>query len=243
MDSLTAARLLAINRAFYETLAGPFAASRSAGQAGLRRLASTFTGCPRLLDVGCGNGRLALALEEAGVAARYTGVDASEPLLVIAAGNATGLKSVEATFVRADIADADWAAALPSQEFDGVALLAVLHHLPGWERRAALLKTLRQLLARDGQLAISTWQFLREERLRRKIVPWDRVGLSQSDLEPGDYLLDWRRGGEGLRYCHLVDEAELHALAAAAGLTVSDRYYADGAGQNLNLYATLRPRI
>ena len=72
-------------------------------------------------------------------------------------------------------------------------------------------------------------------------MPWREVGLAESDLEPGDYLLDWHRGGSGLRYCHLVDEAELTALAGAAGLTVSDLYYADGVGQNLNLFAVLRP--
>lgn len=40
--------------------------------------------------------------------------------------------------------------------------------------------------------------------------------------EPGDYLLDWKRGGQGLRYCHLVDEAEVERLAAGSGFRARD---------------------
>jgi hypothetical protein len=32
------------------------------------------------------------------------------------------------------------------------------------------------------------------------------VGLSANDVDPGDYLLDWRSGGEGLRYIHHFSE-------------------------------------
>jgi hypothetical protein len=118
----------------------------------------------------------------------------------------------------------------------------VLHHIPGWHGRRNLLAQLAGLLADDGVLALSTWQFLNEARLRRKVVPWSAAGLAPDQLEPGDYLLDWQRGGAGLRYCHLVDEAELAALAGLAGLQLQAIYYDDGRNKNLNLFAVLRPR-
>jgi len=67
------------------------------------------------------------------------------------------------------------------------------------------------------------------------------MGVDQRDLERGDYLLDWRRGGVGYRYCHLVGEEEVAALAAGAGLELVESFYADGREGNLNLYAVLSP--
>ncbi len=241
MNQATIDKLLTINRVFYEELAQPFADSRSTRQSGLQRVVQSLGSASTLLDAGCGNGRLAQAADDAGLTLRYTGVDASVALLTIAAQSAAALSTVQADFVLLDISRDGWTADLPQTGFDAITLLAVLHHMPGWDRRVILLQALRGLLAAEGALIVSTWQFLNEERLRRKIMPWQEVGLVESDLEPGDYLLDWHRGGSGLRYCHLVDEAELTALAGAAGLTVSNLYYADGAGQNLNLFAVLRP--
>ncbi|MEZ4768527.1 MAG: class I SAM-dependent methyltransferase [Caldilineales bacterium] len=240
MNQETADQLLEINRAFYEQLAQPFADSRSTRQPGLLWVVERMAGVNTLLDVGCGNGRLAHALDEAGLAIRYTGVDVSDALLAIAARSASALSAVQAAFVSVDISREGWTAALPQSGYDAAALLAVLHHIPGLDRRARLLRGLRDLLTADGFLIVSTWQFLNEERLRRKIVPWEQVGLDAGDLEPGDYLLDWHRGGSGLRYCHLVDEREIEQVADEAGWRVIDLYYADGASQNLNLFALLR---
>ena len=240
MNQKTTNQLLRINQTFYEALAQPFADSRSTRQPGLQRVVACINGARSLLDVGCGNGRLAHALDEAGLSMRYTGIDASETLLAIAIQSAAALTTVQTTFLLLDISKDNWETSLPQPTYDAIALLAVLHHIPGWDHRVALLRTLRDLLSADGFLVVSTWQFLNEERLRRKIMPWAQVGLDDSDLEPGDYLLDWHRGGSGLRYCHLVDEAELRALAGAAGLAVADLFYADGADQNLNLFALLR---
>ena len=75
--------------------------------------------------------------------------------------------------------------------------------------------------------------------MRRKIVDWAEVGIPQEDLEPGDYLLDWKRGGRGLRYCHLVDEAEIGRLAARGGFRVRETFRAGGHEGNLSLVAVL----
>lgn len=239
MDPSTSARLRAINHRFYDSLAEPFCGSRSPRQPSLQRLARRLSGSTSLLDVGCGNGRLARALHDAGLALRYTGIDSSAPLLALASANTADLAPLHVRFLLADIGEEGWEAALAGERFDAVALLAVLHHIPGWQGRADLLRTLGALLDDGGSLVISTWQFLSEPRLRRKIVSWEQGGLADGDVEAGDYLLDWRRGGYGLRYCHLVDEAELHALAAAANLEIRELTLADGPGQNLNLVAVL----
>ncbi len=84
---------------------------------------------------------------------------------------------------------------------------------------------------------MSAWQFTSSERLRRKIVPWATVGLRHEQVDTGDYLLDWERGGYGLRYCHLCGEDELRSLCRNAGLRSMELWLAD---HGLSLYAAAR---
>ncbi len=239
MDASTAETLLRLNRTFYDRFAQQFAQSRTPDQPGWRRLLSFLPHSGRLLDVGCGHGRLARLLDQQGRRVAYVGVDYSAQLLAIARADAAAL-SVPTTFVEADIAAGDWVERLPAGPFDAVVALAVLHHIPGWQGRRALLAQLAGLLTGEGVLALSTWQFMNEARLRRKIVPWSAVGLTPEQVEAGDALLDWQRGGVGLRYCHLVDEMELVALAGRSELDVQAMFYDDGRDKTLNLFAVLR---
>ena len=118
--------------------------------------------------------------------------------------------------------------------------LAVLQHIPSFDLRLDVVCQAAALLRPGGVLAMSNWQFTGVERLRQKIVPWSRVSIDESELEEGDYLLDWRSGSVGYRYCHLVDEEEVAALAAAAGLELLETFRADGWEGHLNLYGVLR---
>jgi hypothetical protein len=70
-------------------------------------------------------------------------------------------------------------------------------------------------------------------------VDWAEVGIAEETLDPGDYLLDWKREGRGLRYCHLVDEAEVERLAAESGFRVRETFRAGGREGDLSLFAAL----
>ena len=240
MDEKIVQRLLALNRQFYDEFADSFAESRGFEQPGLRRALDVLPASGRLLDVGCGNGRLAHMLASADRSIDYLGIDSSVRLLEIARRQAASLRSSRAEFLAADVTEPGWASLLPAGRFQSVAVFALLHHLPGWQSRSDLLAALRLLLDAEGVIVVSVWQFINEARLERKVVPWSAIGLSEEQVESGDVLLDWRRGGSGLRYCHLVSEFELAALAKAAGLVLTDVYYADGRSQKLNLFGVLR---
>ena len=73
MDEKTVQRLLALNRQFYDEFADSFAESRGFEQPGLRRALDFLPATGRLLDVGCGNGRLAHVLEERRPGGRLSG--------------------------------------------------------------------------------------------------------------------------------------------------------------------------
>lgn len=87
---------------------------------------------------------------------------------------------------------------------------------------------------------MSNWQFTRSERLKTRIVPWSALGLDAGDVEAGDYLLSWERNGKrGLRYVHVLDEAEARRMAAVAGLSVTEVFRSDGVTGDLADYVTM----
>jgi hypothetical protein len=117
-----------------------------------------------------------------------------------------------------------------------VTAFAVLHHIPSREIRLDILNTIYLLLKPNGRFIQSNWQFLNSEKLRSRIQDWSKAGISPEEVDPNDYLLDWRSGGEGLRYVHHYDEGELQELAAIAGFQIKDTFYSDGEGGKLGLY-------
>ncbi len=239
MDEHTVEKLLMLNHEFYADFAEPFADSRSLADPALTSILPYIPAGARVLDVGCGNGRLALLLDRERPGVTYTGVDAVPELIEVARAQAAGLKSVTSRFHVADITQSGWSLIIGSLFIDTVVCLAVLHHVPSFRLRARALREMAALLAPRGRVLLSTWQFVDSERLRRKIVDWTEAGIPAEALEPGDYLLDWDRGGRGLRYCHLVGETELRQLAAESGLSVRTTFRAGGREGNLSLFAML----
>lgn len=60
--------------------------------------------------------------------------------------------------------------------------------------------------------------------------------MNALQVEEGDYLIDWRSGGYGLRYVHLFSQGELEELAADSGFKITDSFYSDGKEGNLAIY-------
>jgi cyclopropane fatty-acyl-phospholipid synthase-like methyltransferase len=242
----TVQKILALNRQFYQTFAAPFSDSRMRLQPGVRQMLERLPPCGRILDLGCGNGYLASQIAQKYPGATYIGLDNSPGLLEQAESVCTGLKN--ASFHRADLASPTWEAVLTggpeapaSPLFDTILAFAVLHHIPGAQTRASMLEKIRSLLQPQGQLIHSEWQFLKNPRLRQRIQPWEMAGISEQDVDPGDYLLDWRQGGQGLRYVHHFAEAELDELARETGFIINETFYADGKGGDLGLYQVWLP--
>ncbi len=231
-------RLREINRTFYATVAPAFAGSRSSPAPGFRRLLPWLPNGPiRLLDVGCGEGRLGRFLHEELDLTGYVGVDQETALLERARA---GLDDALApTFLRRDLSQPGALAGVRRAPL--IACLATLQHIPGHAARLRLLRELASRLEPGGRLWLSSWQYLDSSRQRRKLLDWSVVGLTERDVEPGDHLLRWERDGQAIRYVASLDEARLASLAAVAGLAVRHRFRSDGREGNLNLYLVLAP--
>lgn len=236
MHAAVAERLLQVNREFYQSFARPFAETRRRLQPGA---AEALRGLPpeaAVLDLGCGSGEVARALARRRHRGTYLGLDQCEDLLDEA--RRSGLP--QATFLHADLAFPGWSG-LTEPPYAYALAFAVLHHFPGESRRGEFATSVRDLLDPQGLFVVSVWQFQTSERLRRRIVPWETIGLNAEQVDPGDFLLDWRHGGRGLRYVHAFEETELEALARHAGFRLVRAYHADGQGGRLGRYEVWAP--
>lgn len=244
MDHKIAAQLLKLNAEFYQTFASQFSDTRQRIQPGVRGLLTDLEPAAQILDLGCGNGELARVLIQQGFSGTYLGLDFSAELLDVARAGVADQQNFH--FIQGNLGkpgwqDAvrhhQWAGARAAQtRFDTIFSFAALHHLPGKETHRQILRTVRELQAPEGQFIHSNWQFLNSARLRKRVHPWEEIGLCDEDVDPGDYLLDWRRGGFGLRYVHHFSAEELNDLAAETGFRVVDTFYSDGETGDLGLY-------
>ena len=239
MEPTTANKLISLNQQFYQTFAHQFSITRMRLQPGVRRVLDTLQKDDHILDLGCGNGELARELDRRAHRGIYTGLDFSSELLFIAEASLFEYKIT--SFLLADLTSANWNTLITNQQFDVVLAFAVLHHLPGDNLRQQFLLNVRAHTKPMGQFIHSEWQFLNSPRLRSRIQPWDEIGLSEDDVEDGDYLLDWRRGGYGLRYVHHFTEDELAELAAKTGFILLDSFLSDGEEGKLGLYQMWEP--
>ena len=256
MELSTIQALAALNKRFYEEHAEDFADARPRLAAGAQRVLAGIESGARVLEVGCGDGKVGRALARAGIA-EYVGLDASEAMLARARKYTTNddrrrtedrakvsvFSTSSCVFLPADLVSAAWSDVIAGRAFDWVLGFAVFHHLPSYNLRANALQTLAKHLAPGGRIALSNWRLTRSERIQQRIEPWSTAGLAAESLEPGDYLLSWeRKGRHGLRYVHELDQDEIERLATQAGLELVESFAADGVSGNLSEYVVAQRR-
>jgi SAM-dependent methyltransferase len=118
------------------------------GPIGQLELVEAMVGATRVLDAGCGSGRLTVALAQAGAA--VTGVDSNPEQLARARARASDAA------VELELLEADFNAPLPFADaaFDGVASRLALMAA---SEPVATLRDLVRVLAPDGRLASALW--------------------------------------------------------------------------------------
>ncbi len=167
----------------------------------------------RVLDFGCGNGRLLNILKEKNI--QYFGVDVSQKLVNLAkekypqfSGNITK-NSGEAKLD------------FPNGFFDAVISVAVFHHLPDKNFRLETAKELYRLTAPGGRIIITTWN-LWQKKYRRYI--WKNIVRKiffQGKLDFFDCEIPFKNnaGESFLRFHHAYTLRELNSLFKEAGFS------------------------
>lgn len=202
MDRRTQLALNRINARFYLRQAEHFSRTRSRPWPGWQTLlerwwqpeAAAMTAS--VLDVGCGNGRFAEAVEErlaaAGCEGFYRGLDASPVLLDHAHRRLeSSVSGLDWSLGRWDLVAEAWPGAVlapPAEacaaepaggldrcQYSLVVAFGLLHHVPGFELRRRLLECLGRRVAPGGMLAVSFWCFGELPRFQRRRVPWSEL--------------------------------------------------------------------
>jgi SAM-dependent methyltransferase len=234
MDKQTQKNLLNLVKSSYEEIADQFNETRKKYLwPELIELTKKIKAGDKILDVGCGNGRLLEAFKDKKI--DYLGIDSSDNLIT----HAKNLHSKN-KFIIADILDLG---KIPEINFDYVFSVAVLHHLPGQNLRIASLRQLKNKVAENGKIIIVVWNLWSQPKLRKLIFKFALLKLIKKNLPAGrmdfgDILFDWKNpNGEtaSRRYYHAFTKRGLKKIIKKAGLRI-EKIYKD----KYNYYAILK---
>jgi SAM-dependent methyltransferase len=198
-----------------------------------------------LLDLGCGNGRFANFVDSKMVfeSATYLGLDSDQWYIHKAGKMFANLARVKTKFEKQDflVSGLD---SLRSNHYDLVTLFGLLHHIPSRVKRLDLMREIYDLMPASAVLVFTLWNFTGEERLKKRIVDLnsdygqqvcDQFGLDKSDLEAGDYILDWVKYVTAYRYAHYFGEDEIDSWRQL-GFREASSYLHDGRFSLRNKY-------
>lgn len=238
MDKQTQKNLLTLVKTSYEEIADQFNETRKKYLwPELIKLTEEVKSGDRILDIGCGNGRLLEAFKNKRV--DYLGIDNSEKLIDLAREN---LKSAigNRQFLVGDILDLG---RIPEMNFDYVFAIAIFHHLPGNDLRIAALRQLKNKVSENGKIIIVVWNLWSQPKFRKLIFKFALLKLIKKNLpsgrmDLGDILFDWKNPkgeAQSRRYYHAFTKWGLKKIIKKSGLKI-EKIYKD----EYNYYAILR---
>jgi len=241
MDKQTQQNLLDLVKRNYEEIAEDFDITRKKYLwPELIKLTESVKDGDKILDVGCGNGRLVKAFENKKI--NYLGVDSSGELIELARENyvreiaklvpskARDLRSPSTAprndkWVVGNILELD---KLPEKDFDYVFCVAVLHHLPGEDWRVQALKQMENKLKPGGKIILTVWNLWSQKKFRKLIIKYGWLKLiGKNQMAWGDILFDWKNAkGEKIsrRYYHVFAGYGLKKLAGETDLKIEKLY-------------------
>jgi len=186
----------------------------------------------RVLDVGCGNGRLLQAFGKKKI--EYVGMDSSEKLIEAARKNLDsrfrgndkeGMALRNDKWVVGDILELD---KLPENNFDYVFCVGVFHHFPGNELQLKALEQMKNKIKPNGKVILSVWNLWGQCKFRKLIFKyWLLKLIGRNKMDFGDILFDWKNSsGEktSRRYYHGFTKNELKKLSICAGMKIGKLY-------------------
>lgn len=198
-------KLVMQNREVYDIIAESFFTKRQLIWEELKDLAKYSNKGDKVLDIGCGFGRLYHVLKDLQVS--YVGVDQSEGQIRVANEKFPDLK-----FTKAEMTE------LPFEDntFDIIYCIATFHHLPTKQMRQKALLEMKRVLKPHGKVIMTNWN-LSSDWAKKKYL----------EFEPGDYMIPWKdEHGHvmGQRYYHAFTLDELSELFESSGFVIKDQY-------------------
>lgn len=236
MDKQIADELLAQTRENYDSFAVSFSQTRDYVPENIVAFLEEFARRgDRVLDIGCGNGRLFPVFESKKT--NYCGVDISSALVEIAGRNHPSVN-----FAVADALNLPFAAGA----FDLAVSWAVLHHIPSDGYRRDFFREAFRVLKPGGRFVVAVWDLRLETMIRKK--QWRRlksflksqakIMLGLQKLDRGDFFIPWQN--KYRRYHHAFSLPKLERTAKIAGFEIERSGTLDSGKKEANLYIIVR---
>ncbi len=224
--------LLEKTREDYNKIANHFSRTRSYIPKDILYLKKFIQKSEKILDLGCGNGRLFEIKNDA----EYFGADVSSKMIEIAKKSYPQGKF----FLTSPLS-------LPFQDhfFDKVFCLSVFHHTPSFKYRMKILKEIKRVLKKDGILILTVWNLLPKKKVKWLLLKYTIFKLiGKSNLDFFDIFLPWKDSQGNIiieRYLHVFTLNSLKNTVQKAGFKVLEERILERSKKESNLFIAASP--
>ncbi len=228
MKQEQALKIIDITKNAYELIGGEFADTRNRVWPEIKFLVKKYVKQDdKILDLGCGNGRLLKSLPEVS----YWGLDVGSVLLVQAEKLANELNFRRVNFERLDMLELN---KLNENNFDVVFMLASFNHLPSQKLRLKVLVDIKKLLKPNGLLIMTNWNMW-QWKYKKSIWYYKSSKIKKQNqkirgLKLGfkDVITVWQNGTGSKKvnlYYRAFTRRELKKMFRQTGFQILENYY------------------
>lgn len=221
MKKETVNKILNETEAGYDSIAEKFSQTRKHFWRGLEFIKDYTRENEKVLDYGCGNGRL---LELIGQnKPKYFGVDVSDGLISFAKQ-----KYPKSEFSKINPIQTT----LPFNEgfFNTIYSIAVFHHFPSKKYRKDVANELFRVTKDGGQIIVTVWYLWQKKYFKNILKNWLAKLFGKSKLDWNDCLISFtdNKGKKFFRFHHAWTKRELRKVFSEAGFEVEKCDIPDG---------------
>jgi len=180
----------------------------------------------KILDLGCGFGRLNDVLKNLDI--KYIGTDISFKQIALAKKSYPNKK-----FKKCDLLIQSF----HNNSFDKIFCLSVIHHIPSTKYRIKILKEIKRVLKPQGKLILTAW-FAWDNPKIKKVI--NKFNSSKSEFDRNDIIFPFKNNQGKVvinRYLHCFSQTELKNLVDKAGFKIEETKVLkrDRKGENKNI--------
>ncbi|MFC1756507.1 class I SAM-dependent methyltransferase [Patescibacteria group bacterium] len=198
----------------YDSMSGKFSETRKYFWRGLEFIGDYAKNGDKILDYGCGNGRLLELLTDKDI--EYVGVDVSQKLINIAK------EKYHAENIEFHKISSSRSLSFPDNYFNAVYSIAVFHHIPGEKERKRVVKELYRVVAPGGYIVATVWNLWQKKYSDNIFKNWINKIFRRGKLDWNDCHVSFKnnKGKIFNRYHHAFLFDEMEELFSSAGFKI-----------------------
>ena len=164
----------------------------------------------KILDVGCGNGRLSELFKDVD----YIGIDNSKRFIEIAQKNYTSSKFVCDNLINFQ----------SPYHADLIFSIAAFHHIPSTSLRKKSIQNLHNNLKSEGVLILTVWNLFQRRYIKYVLKAIIKYIVSFGKYDWNDTFIPWGKSGVN-RYYHAFVPGELKRIFKNNGFEILEMFY------------------